>query len=73
MRAQHHARAVGLRLEIEGVVLLAGRMLGRDVQLGEVVVVSLDVRTFGDGEAHIGKDRGDLVPDLADWVDAPLQ
>ena len=28
------------------------------VELGEVVVVGLDVRPFGDREAHVGEDRG---------------
>jgi hypothetical protein len=40
------------------------------VQRGEIVVVGLDIRTFGDGEAHVGEDRGDLVDDLGDRVDA---
>jgi hypothetical protein len=33
-------------------------------------VVGLDIRTFGDGEAHVGEDGGDLVDDLGDGVDA---
>ena len=59
-------------LEIERVVLLPGGMLGRDVELGEVEVVGLDVRPFGDGEAHVAEDLGHLVPHLADGVDAPV-
>jgi hypothetical protein len=34
------------------------------VQLGEIVVVGLDVRTFGDGEAHVGEDRDEFVHHL---------
>ena len=55
--------------QIERVVHLPRRMIGRDVQLGEIVVVELDVRAFGDGEAEIGEDRGDLVQHLADRMD----
>ena len=58
------------RLEEEGVVHLARRMASREIQRGEIVIVGLDVRPFGDGEAEIAEDRGDLVDDLADRVDA---
>ena len=51
---------------------LARRMAFREIQLGEVVVVGLDVRTFGDGEAHVGEDRGEFVPDLAERMNAAL-
>jgi hypothetical protein len=51
-------------------VHLARRMAGREVERGEIVVVGLDVGTFGDRKAHIGEDRGDLVDHLADRVDA---
>jgi hypothetical protein len=57
-------------LEEESVVHLAGRMAVGKVQRGEIVVVGLDIRTFGDGEAHVGEDGGDLVDDLGDRVDA---
>ena len=72
VRAQHQPRAVGGFREIERVVVLPRRMLGRDVERGEIVEVGLDVRTFGDREAHIGEDLGDLVGDLADRMDAAL-
>ncbi len=58
-------------LEKERVVHLARRMAGREVELGEIVVVALDVRPFGDGEAHLGENGGDLVHHLADRMDAP--
>ena len=70
VRAQQHPRAVRLRREVERVVHLAGRMALGEIQLGEVVVVGLDVRTFGDGEAHVGEDRGELVHHLADRMHA---
>ena len=57
-------------MEEEGVVHLARRMAFREIQLGEVVVVGLDVGTFGDRESHVGEDRGQLVPDLAQRMDA---
>ena len=53
-------------------MVLPRRMLGRDVERGEIVEVGLDVGTLGDREAHIGEDLGDLVGDLAHGMDAPL-
>ena len=72
MGAQHGARAVGRFREIERVVVLPRRMLGRNVERGEIVEVGLDVGTLGDREAHIGEDLGDLVGHLADRMDAAL-
>ena len=60
----------GVGREEERVVHLARRMAGREVELGEIVVVALDVRPFGDREAHVGEDRGQLVEHLADRMDA---
>ena len=59
-------------MEIERVVLLPRGVLGRDVELGEVEIVGLDVRTFGDGEAHVAEDLDALVEHLADGMDAPV-
>ena len=41
-----------------------------EIELGEIVVVGLDVRAFGDRKAHVGEDRGELVDHLADRMDA---
>ena len=49
---------------------VARRMVFREIQLGEIVVVGLDVRPFGDGKAHVGEDRGHLVGHLGDRMDA---
>ncbi len=49
---------------------VAGRVADREVERGEVVVVGLDVRPLGDGEAEVGEDDADLVDHLADRVDA---
>ena len=49
---------------------VARRMVFREIQLGEIVVVGLDVRPFGDGEAHVGEDRGQFVGHLRDRMDA---
>ena len=73
MGAQHHARAVGLLVEVEGVVLLARRMLGRHVEGGEIVEVVLDMRTLGDREAEIAPDLHDLLPHLAHRMDGALR
>ena len=53
-------------------MLLPGGVLGRDVELGEVEVVGLDVRPLGDGKAHVAEDLGDLVEHLADRMDAAV-
>ena len=45
-------------------------MAFREIQLGEVVVVGLDVGTFRDGKAHVGEDGGELVGHLADRMHA---
>src|SRR5262249_2711190 len=68
--AQQQPRAVRLRVEEERVVHLAGRMALRDVELGEVEVVGLDIGSFRDRKAHVGEDRGQLVDHPADRMDA---
>ena len=70
MRAQNLPLALLVGLEKERVVHLARRMAGREVELGEIVVVALDVRPFGDRKAHVGENGGDLVHHLADRMDA---
>ena len=47
-------------------------MAGREIQLGEVLDVVLDIRTLGDGEAHVAEDGDDLVHHLADRMDAAV-
>ena len=54
--------AVGLGVEVEGVVLLARGMFGRDVQGGEIVQVVLDMRALGDREAKIAEDLAITSP-----------
>ena len=51
---------------------LARRVSGREVEPGEIVVVGLDVRSFGDGEAHIREDHHQLFPHAADGMDSSL-
>jgi hypothetical protein len=70
MGAQEQPFAVFVRIEEERVVHLARRMAFREVQRGEIQLVGLDVRAFGDGKAHVGEDRGQFVDHLADRVDA---
>src|SRR5580704_7978874 len=69
--AQNLPFALVIRLEEERVVHLERRMAGREVELGEIVVVAFDVRPLGDGEAHLSENGGDLVHHLADRMDAP--
>ncbi len=45
-------------------------MIFREIQLGEVVVVGLDVRAFSDRKAHVGEDRRQFVDNLRDRVHA---
>ena len=45
-------------------------MAFREIQLGEVVVVGLDVGTFRHRKAHVGEDGGELVDHLADRMHA---
>ncbi len=54
-------------------MVLPGRMLRRDVQLGEIEVVRFDVGAFSHGEAHVGEDLRDLVKHLGDRMDAAFR
>ena len=73
MRPQQQRRATLFRLQIKRVVHLPGGVFGRNVERREVVKVVLDVRTFGDGETHVGENRNDLVDDLRHRVYAALR
>ena len=53
-------------------MLLPRRVLGRNVELGEVVVVGLDVGTFRHGKTHVGEDLDHLVEHLGDRMDAAI-
>src|SRR5216684_1196742 len=59
MGAQHH-----LRRDEEGVLHLTGRVIGGNVEGGEVVVVVLDVRTTGNLESHCRKDSDSIIEHL---------
>ena len=49
---------------------LACGVADREIQLGEVVIVGLDIGAFGDRKSHVGENRREFVPDLAQRVDA---
>ena len=53
-------------------MILPRRMLGRNVERGEIVEVGLDVGALGDREAQIGEDLADLVHHLTHGMDAPF-
>ena len=55
MRAQQHARAVAAGREIKRIVILAGRMIGRNIELIEIHIVGFDIRTFGNRKSHVGE------------------
>ncbi len=67
--AQHARRFVAGRGQVERVVVGARRVMRRDVERAEIVPVALDVRSFGDGEAHGAEDRRDLLHRAADRMD----
>ena len=66
---EQHARAVFLRIEKERVVHLPRRMAFGKIQFGEIVIVGLDIGTFGDGKSHVSEDRVDLFEHLAERMD----
>ncbi len=68
--AQQFPRTVLPRIEEERVVHLPCRMAFREIQLCKIVIVGLDVWSFGDRKSHVGEDRGDLVHHLAERVDS---
>ena len=70
--AEQAPLAIRVRGKVEGVHHLARRMLGRNVEGGEVVEIVLDVGALDHREAHIGEDRRDFVEHLAHRVDAPF-
>ena len=60
----------GFGLKEERVLHVAGRMIRGEIELGEIVVVGLDVRSLGDGKAHVGEDRGHFVEHLGERMHA---
>ena len=51
---------------------LPRRMALGKVQLCEIVIVGLDIGTFGDRKSHVGEDDIDLFEHLAEGMDAAL-
>ena len=68
--AQQFALAVRVRLEEKRIVHFARGMAGGEIQPGEIIIVGLNVRAFGDGKAHVGEDRSQLVHHLTDGMNA---
>ena len=67
--AQNLALAMRVGREKERVVHVARGVAEREVELGEIIVVALDVWPFRDGKSHVGENRHDLVHHLADRMD----
>ena len=70
-----HRRGVGphqhlRRVDVEGVPHVAGRVVGRDVEHLEVVLVELDLRAFDDLVADRLEEAGDLAQDDGGRVEA---
>ena len=66
-------RAIGLRRNVKRILHLAGRVVGGNVQLGEIVIVEFHIRAFGHGKAHIREDGGDFFQHLGNGVHAALR
>ena len=52
----------------EGVLRVAGGMIGGSVEGVEAVTLALDLRAVGDGEADFAKAADDVFGDLSDRV-----
>ena len=57
-----------LRRQIEGILHIAGRMVLRSVQGGEIIVIGLDLRALVYLKAHGTKNINELVADQGDGV-----
>jgi hypothetical protein len=69
--AQHGAAAIHFR-QVEGVVVLACRVVVGNVERAEIVPVALDVGAFGDGEAHGAEQGGEFFHRARDGVNAAI-
>jgi hypothetical protein len=47
-------------------------VFSRDIELGEIIVVRLDIGSFGDRETHVSEDLSQFVHHLRYGMDAPL-
>ena len=61
------------RLEVEGIHHRSRGWFSPHVERGEIVTLRLDLGPFGDAEAEVGKDLGELVHHLADRMDGALR
>ncbi len=64
MAAQEHILGYVIRvalLDEEGVLHIAGWVIGRKVEHGEHVLVVINLRTLIEGEAHTSEDVDDLI------------
>ncbi len=72
-RADLDRRGVGAQqppvAQVEGVLLVARRMIVGEVERAEVVVVGLDLGAFGDAVAHRSEDALDLLVDQRDRME----
>ena len=72
VRPQNHAIAVRPFLQIESVHILSRRVMRRNIEFREAVVVSVDVGPFSYRKAHVGKDLIDLVKHLAQRMNTTI-
>src|SRR5919199_188625 len=64
VRSQHNPILIRVRANIERILHIARRMVGREVQELIVVEVALDFPAFPDAEAHLAEDALDLTQRL---------
>ena len=68
MRAQRDGIAAAALLDEERILHIAGRVILRKVERGEIVPVVFDLGSVGDGEADARKDLQDAFADERDGV-----
>ena len=71
MRPEEHV--VAARSDEERVLRVTRRMVRREVERGEVVLVVLDLGALGHPEAHRDEDVDDLLLDPAEGVDVTVR
>jgi hypothetical protein len=60
-----------LAFNIKGILHIAGRMIGREVEGLEIIVIGLDFRTAGDGETHITERAAHVIDGFGNGMDGP--
>ena len=73
MGTQNRACTCLIRAQIKGIMFLARRVFRRNVQGGKIIKIGFNIRPFGDGKTHIGKDGRNFFHCTAKGMYAPCQ